>query len=315
MGNFSRVLAVAGAILAFAGTIFAAERGATVREGRVYISPDTSAGKLTDITRGREVAILERSGQFLHVIATVAVNPDMGSSNDISGWILAKLVVSQSTPDGDRILFGEAVDSEAQASQRRGRRGAADDARRLYYRVYDLFPNSPLAGEALYRAADIRWQLDRDDVFSRPSSQASDPDMRAEINPEFMKLVMKKFPGTKYADLAAFHLLDNKMCGDWLSQSKCPRREAEVFENYAKERPNSVAAAEALYNAAYRYGALVDIYKGEEDAGKASDAGKRAVATSQRVIQTAPNSDWAARARRLIYMVENNIPVYGANQQ
>jgi len=49
----------------------------------------------------------------------------------------------------DQIIYGEAVDSETQASQSHGRRGAAGDARRLYYRVYDYFPQSPLAGEAL----------------------------------------------------------------------------------------------------------------------------------------------------------------------
>jgi len=30
-----------------------------------------------------------------------------------------------------------------------------------------------------------------------------------------MKLVIKKFSGSKWADLAAFHLIDNKLCGDW----------------------------------------------------------------------------------------------------
>ena len=57
------------------------------------------------------------------------------------------------------VIFGEAADSEDQASRRRGRRDAAQDALRLYYRVYDLMPTSPLAAEALYRAADIRWQV------------------------------------------------------------------------------------------------------------------------------------------------------------
>ncbi len=310
-----RLKIVAAVILALSIPALGVERGATVREGRIYISPSTSSEKLTDVTRGREVAVLERSGEFLHVLATVDVNPEMETSKDISGWILSKLVVTDKSPDGDKVLYGEAVDSESQASERHGRRGAADDARRLYYRVYDLFPKSPLAGEALYRAADIRWQIDRADVMSRASSKASDPSMRPEIDPEFMKLVMKKFPGTKWADLAAFHLLENKMCGDWLSQAKCPTKEAEVYEKYVKDHPSSPAVAEALYNAAYRYAALVDIYKGNEEPGKSSDAAKRAIATAQQVTQQAPNSDWSPRAARLVYMVQNNIPVYGSNQE
>ena len=51
-------------------------------------------------------------------------------------------------------------------ASRRGRRDAAQDAMRLYYRVYDLMPTSPLAAEALYRAADIRWQIERSDVMT-----------------------------------------------------------------------------------------------------------------------------------------------------
>ena len=30
-----------------------------------------------------------------------------------------------------------------------------------------MFPNSPLAAEALYRAADILWQIEKADVSSR----------------------------------------------------------------------------------------------------------------------------------------------------
>jgi hypothetical protein len=75
---------------------FAAEHGATIREGEIYISPDSSSQKLTTFTRGREVAVLERSGKYVHVLATVDVNPDLESSRDISGWMLARNVVTHS---------------------------------------------------------------------------------------------------------------------------------------------------------------------------------------------------------------------------
>ena len=89
----------------------------------------------------------------------------------ITGWVSGKALVTATTQDGDRIIFGEAADSEDEASRRRGRRDAAQDAMRLYYRVYDLMPTSPLAAEALYRAADIRWQIERSDVMTRPSAR------------------------------------------------------------------------------------------------------------------------------------------------
>lgn len=319
MRNFSKQFAfgsLAAVVLCTASIAFAAaEHGSTICDGVIYLSPDTTSQKLTNFTRGRDVAILERSGKFLSVLATVDVNPDMETSRDISGWILARDVVTQSTPDGDKIIFGEAVDSEAEASRRFGRKGAAGDARRLYYRVYDLFPTSPLAGEALYRAADIEWQMEKADVSTRPSAKTNDMATKPQIDEQYMRLVMKKFPGTKWSELAAFHLIDNKLCGDWMAESKCPIKEAELYEKYVKEYPNSPAAPEALYNAAYRYGALVDIFRTEEKNDKSADAGRKAIATAQRVVQQAPNSDWSLRALRLIYMVQNNIPVYGNNNE
>src|SRR2546426_9627983 len=123
------------------------KRGAMVRAGMVYISPDRSSAKLSDIERGREVIILETSREWLHVEANVT------EERTVTGWMVDKGVVRASTPDGDKILYGEGVDSEDQASQRRGRRGAAQDAMRLYYRVAEDFPKSPLAGQAIYRSA------------------------------------------------------------------------------------------------------------------------------------------------------------------
>ena len=163
------------------------------------------------------------------------------------------------TPNGDRILFGAAADSEEEASRRHGRRGADQDALRLYRRIFDLFPGSPLAGEGLYRAADIKWQLEKSDVMTRPSAREKDPNLRQGMDEQSMKQVIKKFPGTKWAELAAFHLLDNKLCGDWQGSSKCPDKEAEMYEKYVKEHPQSPSAPEALYYATSRRAALVEI--------------------------------------------------------
>ena len=245
--------------------LLAADRGTLVREAIIYLSPDTNSNKLAQVERGRELILLDKSPRWLHVEALLgSPNPDPAfvfededQGKTVSGWVLDTGVVWASTPNGDRILFGAAADSEDEASRRHGRRGAAQDALRLYRRVYDIFPTAPLAGEALYRAADIRWQIDKADMQSRPSAHEKESYLRYGINEDAMKQVMKKFPDSKWAQLAAFHLIDNKLCGDWQGSSKCPDKEAEVYEKYVREHPESPAAPEALYNAAWRRAALL----------------------------------------------------------
>jgi hypothetical protein len=295
------------------------ERATPVRDVTLYVSPDTTSAKLGTAGRGRELIILETSREFLHVEALLseprrdeayeADEDDAGKT--ISGWILARNAVRMSTPDGDKIIYGEAVDSEDQASRSRGRKGAAQDALRLYYRVADLFPTSPLAAEAMYRSADIRWQLDKPDIMSKPSAHEQQAFLRGQIDEHWMKEVMKKFPTTKWADLAAFHLIDNKLCGDWQGASKCPVKEADIYEKYAAEHSQSPAASEALYDAAWRYAALIEIYKTEDQAKKSEDAKAKAVALAQKVASQNAQVDWAARAQRLLYLLQQNVPAYG----
>ncbi|HXZ39239.1 MAG TPA: SH3 domain-containing protein [Terriglobales bacterium] len=306
--NFGAVFTMLTVLLLSLLCLAEVRRGATMRVAGIYIAPDSTSAKLGDIERGREVIVLETSRDWLKVEANVT------EERTITGWIQGKGVVQVSTPNGDRILFGEAVDSEDQASQRNGRRGAAQDALRLYYRVYDLFPNSPIAGESLYRAADIRWQIEKADVMSRPSARERDAYLRQGMNEEFMREVMKKFSGTKWADLAAFHLIDNKLCGDWQGSSKCPEKEAGIYEKYANERPQSPAAAEALYDAAWRFSALTEIYKTENQPKKSDESRTRALALAQKVATEFPQSDWGARAQRLLYLIQQGVPTYGNAQ-
>ena len=298
----------------------AAERGTIIREAIVYISPDSSSSKLGQAERGRELVLLERSRNWVHVEAMLGyanipdpafIEDDEAERKTITGWILDAGTVWSSTANGDRILFGAAADSEDEASKRHGRRGAAQDALRLYYRVYDLFPNSTLAGEALYRAADIRWQVDKSDQMSRPSAHEKNPIYREGINEEQMKLVMKKFAGSKWADLAAFHLIDNKLCGEWQGSSKCPEKEADLYEKYAKEHPQSPAAPEALYDAAWRRAALIEIFKTEDQTKKSEQAKNQAVALCQQLVSQNAQSDWSSRGQTLLYMVQQGVPTYG----
>lgn len=298
----------------------AADRGTLVREAIIYLSPDTTSNKLGDVERGRELILLDRSRNWLHVEALLgsSLTPDPAFVFDdeeegktISGWMLDTGIVWASTANGDRILFGAAVDAEDEASRRHGRRGAAQDALRLYRRVYDIFPTAPASGEALYRAADIQWQVERADLLSRPSAREKESYLRQGINEDGMKLVMKKFPGTKWAQLAAFHLIDNKLCGDWQGSSKCPDKEADIYEKYWKERPDSPAAPEALYQAASRRAALIEIYKTEEQPKKSDQAKSQAIALAQQLISQYPQSDWSARGQTLVFLVQGGVPTYG----
>jgi hypothetical protein len=296
-----------------------AQRGTLVHEESIRVSPSGDTAKLGTVERGYELVIFDNSRDWAHVQAILrdpSKNPDDEDDEEaqgktITGWLPAKALVGMSTPNGDKIVFGEAADSEDEASRRRGRKDAAQDAMRLYYRVYDLFPASPLAGEGLYRAADIRWQIERSDIMTRPSAREREAYMRGQINEEWMKLVMKKFPGTKWADLAAFHLLENKLCGDWQAASKCPDKEADMYEKYAKEHSQSPAAPQALYQAAWRRSALIEIYKTEANPKKADDSKNRALGLAQQILSQYGQSEWANRAQTLIFFVQNGVPTYG----
>ncbi len=300
--------------------VLAADRGTLVREAIIYLAPDTSSNKLGEVERGRELILLDKSRNWLHVEALLgsSVTPapafvfdDEDEGKPLSGWILETGLVWATTPNGDRILFGAAVDAEDEASRRHGRRGAGQEAFRFYRRVYDIFPAAPAAGEALYRAADIQLQIERADLLSRPSAREKESYLRQGINEDGMKLVMKKFPGTKWAQLAAFHLIDNKLCGDWQGSSKCPDKEADIYEKYWKERPDSPSAPEALYHAASRRAALIEIYKTEEQPKKSDQAKSQAIALAQQLISQYPQSDWSSRGQTLLFLVQGGVPTYG----
>jgi outer membrane protein assembly factor BamD (BamD/ComL family) len=282
-------------------------RATPVYEAAIHVSPDRNSAKLAEVARGRELVIIEMSGDWVNVEATLT------EEKVVTGWVRDKGIVRATTPGGDKILFGEAVDSEEQASRSHGRNGAAQDAMRLYYRTAEYFPSSPLAGEAMYRSADIRWQIEKADVMSRPSAREQDAYLREGMEEKYMKEVMKKFPGSRWADLAAFHLIDNKLCGDWQAQSKCPEKEADIYEKYANEHPQSPNLAQALFEAAYRRSALIEIYKSEDQGKKAAESRTKAVALAQRIVAQSPQSDWGARAQRLLYLMEQQIPTYGNN--
>lgn len=291
------------------------ERGTVIREAQLYVTPDPSAQRIAAVSRGRDIYfVMGRSTidgkEWAHVVARV--DTGLTSARDITGWMDNKLLITPNTPNGDQIIYGEAVDSENQAETRGGRKGAAQDAMRLYYRLQEYFPNSPLAGEAFWRAADIRWQLEKQGIMLRPSAKELNPDMRSQIDDETMKELIKKFPHSKWSDLANYDMLDNKLCGDWKGEARCPDKESDLYEHYAHEHPQSPKAAEALYNAAWRQAALVDIYKSNRENDKAEKARKKGIELAQELQTKYPDGDWKFRAANLVYALQQNITIYGS---
>jgi len=122
---------------------------------------------------------------------------------------------------------------------------------------------------------------------------------------------MKLYPGTKFAALAAYDLLDNKLCGDWQGLPKCPELEAVLYEKYADRYPDSPKAPEALYQAAYREGVLVEMYQVQDERKRSEQAAAATQALAGELKQRYPQTDYAARAASLAYRVQQGIPVYG----
>jgi Outer membrane lipoprotein len=290
-------------ILAAATACFAAERGTVIREATLYNSANTNSQKLAQVERGRDLTILERNDSGGQPWVRVSMPADEAAriTREVSGWVPAKAVITATTANGDQIVFGQAVASEHQAEERGGRKGAAEDAMRLYARVAAIFPGSPLAAEAMWRSADIRWQLAKSDS------------LRSGTQPEekYLNEVIAKFPGSKQAELAAYDLLEAKLCPEWRGLAECPEKESALYEQYAREHPQSAKAPEALYNAAWRQAALTDIYRIDNNMSKSDAARQKAIALAQQITAQFPQSDWKPRAADLIYKLEKKIPVYG----
>jgi hypothetical protein len=300
-------------------------KATVIREASIYVAPDNTSQRVGQVTPGREMIITDRSGKWLRVFANTDVEESTEKDLPIfgqeaapapfSGWTMDSGVVTADTPHGDAILFGEAADAEETAAEPHAPKRAAQDARLMYRRLADIFPQSTLAPEAAWRAADIRWQLQKEDAFSRPSGHEKDNLTREELNDDEMKKIEKKFPGTKWADNAAWDQIDNKICGDWQGATKCPEKESEIYEKYAQEHPNGPHSAEALYNAVYRQGALVDLYNASDNNKKAEAAKAKAIALAGQLESRFAQSDYAARAAGLVYRLEQSIPIYGSDRE
>lgn len=292
----------------------------------LYVSPDTGAQKVDRVQIGREMVIAEKSGPWIRVYANTDIQelqdkdtPIVGDAGDtpppISGWMQSKGVVVESTSDGDQILMGAAAGQEALASDPRGPVNAAKSARLLYKRLAEMYPNSPLAPDAAWRSADIKWQMDKQDTNSLSSAKEKDPYLRQQMDEDDLRKVIKNYPRTRWADFAAFDLIDNKLCGDWQGDVKCPEKESEIYEKYAQEHPDGPRTAQALYQAVYRQAALTDMFTANGDDKKADNAKSHAHDLAARLKDHFAGSDYAWRAEALVYKLDQGIPVYGIGQE
>lgn len=302
----------------------AGPRAAALRVTWLYISPDKTSQKVDRVQPGRELVVAEKSGAWLRVFANTDIEEEHTSDQPvfgaaevtppISGWMEARGVVVEGTPNGDFILMGAAATLEAEASDPRGPANAARSAHLLYRRLAEIYPDSPLAAEAAWRAADILWQIQKSDFASLPSARERESYLRQQMDEDPMKKVVKMYPRTRQADLAEFDLLDNKLCGDWQGSTKCPEKEADLYEKYAAEHPDSPRAARALYEATYRAAALSDIYAADGNDKKQGENRERARSLATRLKEKYPQSDFAARAWALVFKLDQGIPVYGIDR-
>jgi hypothetical protein len=299
-----------------------AARATLVHPAIVYTSADDNAQHIAQVDPGHEVVVIERNGGWVRVFANTDAKDKMSdhdtpefSTDDTetpaSGWIRDKGIVTPETANGDAILFGTAANMEYVASQPHPPKDAAEEAHLLYRRVAEYYPDSPLAAEAMFRSADVRWQLDKADIGTLPSAKEQEAYLRPPIYEGDMQKLMKMYPNSKFAALAAYDMIDNKLCGDWQGLPKCPEMEAVLYEKYADRYPESPTAAEALYNATYRQGVLVEMYQVQEEKKRSDAAAANVQGLANELKQRYPQSDYSARAASIAYRVSQQIPVYG----
>ncbi len=99
-----------------------AARATILHDVNVYVAPDTDAQKVSLVTPGHEVVVIERNGPWVKVFANTDINDDANEDDrnkpefsedanvtPASGWIHDKGIVGPTTGGGDAILFGSAA--------------------------------------------------------------------------------------------------------------------------------------------------------------------------------------------------------------
>jgi hypothetical protein len=304
----------------------AGPRATALRITMLYVDPDTGSQKMDRVQIGREMVVAEKNGPWIKVFVNTDIEemqnqrdePMVGSDETpppVSGWMQAKGIVEETTPGGDQLLMGEAANQESLASDPRGPANAAQSARLLYLRLVEMFPNSPLVPEAAWRVADIQWQLEKRDASQLRSAKEKEPWMRDRMDEDPLKKIIKLYPHSRQADLAAWDLIDNQLCGDWQGSPDCPQKESEQYEKYAAEHPDGPRTAQALYQAVYRQAVLNDMFLADGNGKKADAAHAHARELAARLKDKFPQSDFNYRAGALVYKLDEGVPVYGIDRE
>src|ERR1700730_7229307 len=118
-----------------------AARATVLHDANVYVAADADAQKVSLVTPGHEVVVVERSSPWVKVFANTDVGdeaneddrnkPEFGDDANVtpaSGWIRDKGVVGPHTAGGDAILFGSAANFEDEAEHPHAPKGAAGAA-------------------------------------------------------------------------------------------------------------------------------------------------------------------------------------------
>ena len=93
-----------------------AARATVLHSANVYVTADADAQKISLVTPGHEVVVIERTGPWVSVFANTDAQDDINdndkpefSSDDTvtpaSGWIRDKGIIAPATPGGDIILY------------------------------------------------------------------------------------------------------------------------------------------------------------------------------------------------------------------
>lgn len=296
-------------------------RATVIHPANVYVAPDGDSQRSALVNPGHEVVVSEHSGGWARVFANTDIQDDISDFDKPefaddeptpqSGWVRDKGIITPTTPNGDAILYGTAANLEVAAAEPHAPVEAAMSAHLLYRRVATYFPQSPLAAEAAWRSADIRWQIDKRDQSTLPSAKEQDASLRPALFEGELKYVVKTFPNTPQAAKASYELIDNKLCGDWQGLPKCPEMESNLYEKYANGHPGGAMTAEALYQATLRQGTLVSMYEVEDNHKRAQSAAAHTQALATQLRAQFPQSDFTTRAESIAYRVQQGIAVYG----
>jgi hypothetical protein len=151
----------------------------------------------------------------------------------------SKGIVIETTPNGDQILMGEAANQESLASDPRGPPTPPKAPACSIAAWLKCSPTPRSCPSRMARRRHPQWQLQKADASTRPSAKERDPYMRDQMDEDELKKIIKLYPHTREADLAAFELIDNKLCGDWQGSPKCPKKKPSSTRNTP---PNSLTA-------------------------------------------------------------------------